>query len=340
MRGKIAYFLSINYSKNTLKGLILIVFVHSIIPALILISVMTYSQYQRALITHKANISQIASLTANYYEHEFEHSKNILSLMSSLTEIKSGNMTECKKIIDSFISSDAINKYSSLGVANKDGNIFCTSSTSGLNINISDRDYYIKARDTKQFSIGGYILGKVTGKPFITSSYPLFDEKQNFIGIIAMGTEIKRFIEISNNISLPDDYTITIIDQSGIVIARNTNHDRWIGENIKDLPLGKNILNQTSQGDIFTSAGLDNKKRVYATEVINADGFKIYVAIGTPESEIQKIAITYIIRGAILIIAVIAVSGIILAFDLNYIINKLQSTNSNKNDKLADENDK
>ncbi len=337
MKKKFIRLLSTNKIDESLKGLIFIITLHAIAPAIFIIIFLILGQRETAVITYKTNLVQVANLSAHHYEHEFLQSKQIQQILSELPEIKNHDKAGCEKIVKSIFQSIENDNYSSIGAIDKNGNSFCSSPSLNSNLNVSDRDYFQSVKEKKTFILGGYSVGKLSGNPQIVTGYPILDSNGDFNGITGIAINVKWLNRLAESVDLPDGYTITVLDQNGIIISRFPEPEKWIGKDIKETNLGTEILSKSRIDQAFTANGLDETKRLYAISKAEAGASNgdAYVAIGAPESEISRIANQNIIREALIIIIVILAAVLILSFDLYYIRKKISSNRKEETQELS-----
>ena len=80
--------------------------------------------------------------------------------------------------------------YMAIGVANPAGRIWCSSTVPGTDI--SDRPYFKRALAVRQFSTGGYVVGRVFRRPSLNFSFPVKDSNGKVLGILVAGLDLNK----------------------------------------------------------------------------------------------------------------------------------------------------
>jgi hypothetical protein len=324
MHQKIALFISQTREDPTLKRILFIILLHAITPAIFIIIYMNIGQRQTAVKTYEENLVQIARFSANSFNEEFLLMKSTLSVIASLPEIRSMNAENCTMIVKSILDSDTNKTYTALGATDKDGNIICTTLDEGTSSNIADREHFQEALQTKQFTIGNFRVGDITKKPIIVAAVPIIDSNDQFSGIVFSSINLKSFNRLAENVKLPPGFTLTVLDDEITIISRYPDFEQWIGFNGIDSTFGKTISAQTTHEGTFSSQGLDEIDRLYAfSEIKETVGHgTLTVAIGAPESEINRIASQNLWKDSIILLVIIFSAVLILSVDLRLLLRR------------------
>ncbi len=329
MHQKIALFISQTREDPTLKRILFIILLHAITPAIFIIIYMSIGQRQTAVKTYQENLIQIARFASNSFNEEFLLMKSTLVTLASLPEIREMAPQHCTEMVSAIIKNSSHNILTALGATDKEGNVICTTLPQAQITNISDREHFIEAQKTGQFTISNYRIGTITNQPIIVAANPIFDMNNEFSGIVFASIDLKSLNKLAENVKLPQNFTLTVFDDAGIVISRHPNLDKWLGFDSSNTTLGQTMLEQTSSDGVFTADGLDGTQRIYAYSKIEESLGKgtITVTLGTPESEINKIANQNIWRDSVILLAIIFLAVLILSVDLHFIFRRLKPEN-------------
>jgi len=95
---------------------------------------------------------------------------------------------------------------------------------STVGIDFSFRDYYQKALTTRSPLVSFGRISPTTGQPVATAVMPLWDQADNFLGLVATNIKLETLSDALTNIASgysPDEhFEVIIIDSAGHVIAR------------------------------------------------------------------------------------------------------------------------
>ena len=326
MRERVNRFILETKNEPSLKRIFFIVTLHAILPAIFIILVLQFGQREVAIKTYENNLSQIVNFSANAYEEELLKAKNMLILLSNLPCITSQNSEVCTQLLTGLLSDSNNKQYSSLAAADKNGTVYCTSSPRSKGVNLDDREYFSLTKSSERFVVSEVLKGRISGKETIVTSYPVFNQKQEFDGAVLAGIDIDWLGKLAHSVNFPDYYTLTVLDKNGVVIARHPNASTWIGKDVKDTAFGKALFNQQNPEGRFKSIGLDQKKRLHAYTTIEksiGEG-EIYVVLGSPEEESMHVANQTLTRDIVIILLIILSAILICSIDLALIFKNNQ----------------
>jgi len=165
-----------------------------------------------------------------------------------------------------------------------DGDTICTALPIKSPLNSADRAYFQRARQTRNFAVGDYQIGRVTGKATVNFGYPILGEAGQVQAVVFAALELDWLKQLAAKAQLPQGSVLLVIDRQGTVVVRHPNPQNWVGQSLPEAPIVKAIL---AQGEGTSEVpGLDGIPRIYAFtpmsgELQNQDA---YVSIGIPKS--------------------------------------------------------
>ncbi|HEY5602399.1 MAG TPA: EAL domain-containing protein [Gammaproteobacteria bacterium] len=174
--------------------------------------------------------------------------------------------------------------YANFGVSGRDGVMRCSGLPMPVPVSIYDRVYFRNAIETGDFAIGGYQVGRVTGKSSINFGYPLRDTQGHIDGVVFAALDLAWLGRKLTEISLPERTTITILDGRGTVLAHQPDPDKWFGKSIRDAPFARLILERGVEGtaESIDAAGIH---RLFAFSPLHQAGSdSVYVSVGIPRA--------------------------------------------------------
>ncbi|TVO69707.1 bifunctional diguanylate cyclase/phosphodiesterase [Sedimenticola selenatireducens] len=172
--------------------------------------------------------------------------------------------------------------YANFGVSGRDGLMRCSGLPMPTPVRIEDRDYFRRAMETGDFAIGGYQVGRITGKSAINFGYPLRDDHGRVDGVVFAALDLAWLSRKLTDIPLPQGTTITILDGNGTVLAHQPDPEKWFGKTIRNTPFVRMILERGMEG---TDESIDPEgiHRLYAfTPLHQAGSDSAYVSVGIP----------------------------------------------------------
>ncbi|MGQ0549628.1 MAG: ATP-binding protein [Armatimonadota bacterium] len=82
---------------------------------------------------------------------------------------------------------------------------------------------------------------------------------------------------------LPEGTTLTVIDSTGLILARHPDPQKWVGRSVPEAPVVNAVLAQAREGTV-EAAGLDGVRRLYAFTPLGSptQAGRAYVSVGIP----------------------------------------------------------
>jgi diguanylate cyclase (GGDEF)-like protein len=165
----------------------------------------------------------------------------------------------CTQFLGTFTSD--IPWVSSLSVLDKSGRIVCSTNPRAVGLDASDRDYFKHVVEEKTFVVSDYLVSRTQRMPSIITAYPIENGGDDAVAVIAPVnlSWIGRFSNASANRDLA---SMVLVDSKGTVLARYPDPDQWVGKNISDHSLFRE-MSETPRGN-FTTVGLEGTRRIFS----------------------------------------------------------------------------
>jgi diguanylate cyclase (GGDEF)-like protein len=190
----------------------------AVLPAYVLLSYTALELRARSALEAIENARRLGGLLANEKRRVFREARELSQILSSIPGLANPDKRD---YCSSFLSTihKALPRYGNIGFASADGNIFCSAvPLSGL-VNVADRAYFRRAVETRQFAVGDYLLGRVSGKPSLTVGLPLLDGAGNSQAVIFAALDLAWLNEALIQADLPEESEVRIIDRNGMLLA-------------------------------------------------------------------------------------------------------------------------
>jgi hypothetical protein len=165
-------------------------------------------------------------------------------------------------------------RFTSWGVVDIEGNVVCTRQGVKDSINLADRPYVQRAIETKQMTMSGFQIGRITASRVIAYAYPLLDDQGQVEQVLFLGIDLEWMNDMFDHLDLPSNSELVITDPKGnveVYYQGNTGDSGMIGEKIFKPKIFSIVLSQ-QEGTIYTK-GLDNNNRkyIYGPVYLNKD---------------------------------------------------------------------
>jgi PAS domain S-box-containing protein len=231
----------------------------------------------------EASATSLAQVVAGQQGQLVEGTRQLLGVLAALSpqSINTGtnqqvNTESCGRPLSAILALDK--RYANIGIATN-GQTVCSGVPISAPIDATDRPWYKQVTQTKQFAMGTYQVGKITGKSSINFAYPVLNADSQIIVIFYAAIDLDWLNGEVVKTKLSKDTTLTLIDRDGVVLAQVPDPATWVGKSISDRPIGRAVLSQGEGSGEFK--GLDGKQRLFAFAPFGGTTTDdAYVAIG------------------------------------------------------------
>lgn len=284
------------------------------IPAFGLVILSGFGHRYHEIQSAKEHALLLAESLAAQQEQIAAGTKQMLSTLAQLPEVKNLNADACNKILLDL--NNEFRYYSVISLSTPDGNLFSSSVPFNPGtVNLSDRKHIKDVITTHDFSAGEYIIGRVSGVQSINYTYPVLDIDKNLKAIVIASFRLSEYLRFITKLNLPEGSAITITDHRGIRLYRYPEKgDVLTGRPLPDEAL-KWVLGETSQG-ILELTGQDGVERIYAFKQLrlreNAPSY-MHITVGLAKSVILQRANLEMLR-SLFILGVLCLVALILAW--------------------------
>ena len=180
----------------------------------------------------------------------------------------------------------------SIMLVSKEGVVQCSTLNIQVGMNISDRDYFRKARETRDFVFSDYLFGKTNNRPIMMAAYPVAAINPEEDSVAVAGINLDWLSKIMANFSGRPGISALLIDSTGVVLAAPPDQAGMIGQSLGDMPLlsaitYKALSSNSDTGSISFTATDGGKRavsfaRIPGTQsrlVVSVDEAKVTAAI-------------------------------------------------------------
>jgi PAS domain S-box-containing protein len=253
----------------------------AVLPSIVLTVINSSEARRQAVDKVKVDLQNLNVILTEREKHIFEDERRFLASLSSMPEIRSGNTLECNQHLESLLEANP--NHLNLGVTDKDGSIFCSALPIAGPINVADRPYFQHAIEYKDFSIGGYQIGRITGKASINFGFPVLDDIGTVNRVIFEALDLGYLNRLFQEATLPEGATVTLLDRNGTILVRFPEADGLVGEQIQLEPIFSAILHQKGGGSL-EGPDLDGVSKLFAFDElqVSQQTTDTFLLIGVP----------------------------------------------------------
>jgi signal transduction histidine kinase len=194
--------------------------------------------------------------------------------------------------------------YLNLGVIRPDGRVICSALPLGpTDTDLSDRSYFKRAVGSRDFAIGDYQVGRVTGRPSLNVAYPVIEDGR-VQSVVFAALDLAALNDLVARAGLPEGSTFTVVDSDGVVLVRYPDSAQWVG---RRHPGADEVAAVTTMGaGIAEAHGSDGVVRLLGfTPLRDQDAAgNVYASVGIPKSIAVATANRMLFQNVVIIVAV------------------------------------
>lgn len=178
-----------------------------------------------------------ANLTSRAAETQREVVSSVETMLKSAAYIRaSGGIARSCEVLRASIPT-ILPWIRSIMFVSRDGLVQCSTLNLQVGLDVSDRDYFKKAQDTRGFVFSDYLRGKTNGRPMMMAAYPLAAINPEQDAVVVAGINIDWLSQIMTNLGGQPGMSAVLVDSTGVVIAAPADHASLIGRSLDTIPL-------------------------------------------------------------------------------------------------------
>lgn len=228
---------------------------------------------------------ELSKLTASTQEKYIESTKQLLIAFSQLPEILDPKSKNCNEILAQLLTQYPA--YSNFGVLDTNANLICSAVIPSSQVNLSDRPFFRKALDTKDFSVGEYFVGRVTGKEVINFGYPVKTSNGVVLRIVYASMDLSWLSDLIAKQHFSNEDTIFVLDRKGKILAKSPDREDSVGKSINNKGLLKTLI--TNSEGVTEDKGEDDKDYLFAfSSLVGSSDSNIVLVIQLPKEPLLQ----------------------------------------------------
>jgi PAS domain S-box-containing protein len=145
--------------------------------------------------------------------------KQILNAIANVDVVSNGQTTACNAYLRSLATGAP--RYTEIVVADVNGDITCASTQAPPDLNIRTRPHFQRAIQQREFIIGDYVVGLISGKPIVPFAAPILNAEGQLSAVAIATLNLDWLSDRLQGMSLPHDAIVEVADRNGITLAQH-----------------------------------------------------------------------------------------------------------------------
>ena len=172
------------------------------------------------------------------------------------------------------------------------GRVQCSTNNAFVGLDLSDRAYLKKTRETRDFVLSDFLFARPTNSPVVMAAYPVSAINQDSDSVILAAVSLDWMSKILGNLGGRPGLSAALIDSTGTIMAAPADQASMIGRPLDNVPLlsaiaEKALTSDAPDGSISFSATDGSRRginfiRIPGTQsrlIVSIDEAKVTAAI-------------------------------------------------------------
>ncbi|MDX9945589.1 MAG: ATP-binding protein, partial [Azonexus sp.] len=206
--------------------------------------------------------------------------RQLLSTLANANDMAALETESCTGLVSRLHQSHE--GYEAIGVALPNGEVFCNSLQSSLQINVADRQWFKDAMNRPGLTMGQYLIGRISGKPSIVFGYPIFNAQEERRALAFASTDISWFDRLTSSYQLPEHWSSYLVTIDGAVVSHFPDPEQWRNASLPAESLATFQATLADGQTRFRGTGLSGTERLFVFEPVRLADNQLFVAISVP----------------------------------------------------------
>lgn len=282
----------------------------AVLPAFGLIVHTVIVQREQAAMSAEEGAMNLVRLAAREQSQLIASTRQLLMSVAQLPSVRApGAASACRQALAHLLKPYPY--YTNFGVAAPDGSIYCSALPLTQPVNIADRSYFQRAVQSRDFGVGDYQVGRITGIPAINLGYSVMGETGDVQAVVYAALNLSWLDQLARGVELPAGSTLAMVDSHGTILAHHPDLQKWVGKPMRESALVKALVGHHDEGTAEL-VGPDGVNRLYTFAPLH-DGPEgaVYVSVGIPKEAVYAAANDVFARsmGLLFVVALLALGA-------------------------------
>ncbi|MCX6928139.1 MAG: HAMP domain-containing protein [Verrucomicrobia bacterium] len=226
--------------------LVLLVVLASLPPVVLTLHIARQDR-QRQTAALRQRSQDMVKLAARKEDEMIAGTRQLLRAVAESAQVRSAQWGNATMLLRTLFADYP--RYSNLGVIKTNGEVSASALPLTNTVNLADRSFFQRVLATRDFSIGDYEVGRISGKPSFNLGYPVLDPSGLVQAVVfaALDLDWLNRSDYAVQMQLPAGATWTKVDGKGTILVRYPAPEKWVvGEPLPDMALLNTLLTRKS----------------------------------------------------------------------------------------------
>jgi len=210
---------------------------------------------------------------------QIEAGRQMLEAIARAPQLVARENSACNALLAKMLTASPM--YVNIGVADRDGKVWCSAVPFSSTVDVSDRSYFKRAMETRRFAVGTYQIGRITLAPSLNFAHPIVGQGGQIEAVAFAAQSLNWFTVALARTDFPEGAILVVTDSNGTVLARIPDAENFAGNPLPDSEVHA-VLTEPRGSGVFEADDAAGMRRLWAATSV-AD-FGLHVAIGVPRA--------------------------------------------------------
>ena len=240
----------------------------AVLPAFALLVYQAWEEHKQEADAALEKALLVTRLVSSQQDHLVAGARQLLVVLAQLPQVRQEDAATCSLLLAEMLN--RYKQYTNLGATAPDGEVFCSAIASRGAERLSDRPWFQQVMQSRDFAMGEYQIGRLTGKPSLVFALPAFEPAGEIRAVVYAALDLAWLNRVVASAHLPADAAITVIDRTGIVLARHPDSEKWVGKAAPEAAIGQAI--RSGREGTARTVGTDGVDRLVAFAPLGREG--------------------------------------------------------------------
>ena len=177
----------------------------------------------------------------------------------------------------------------SLMIVGEDGRVQCSTRNTLIGLDLGDRVFFKKVRQTRDFVFSDFLLTKHDQAPIMMAAYPISAIDDAADSVILASVDLDWVSQFMGNLGSRPGISAVLVDSAGVVLAAAEDQANLIGRALNSLPIwstaAEKVVGSDQQEGSFSFATPDGSQR--AVNFSRIDGTQSRLIVSVDETRVS-----------------------------------------------------
>jgi PAS domain S-box-containing protein len=263
----------------SLRSRLMLLVILAMIPSLLLVAHLFSVERRTGVAAAEADALRLAQLAAYGHARLIHGARELLTTLAELPEIRDGDPARANALLQRLLPN--YRTYVNLGLVSRDGDVIASAVPMQQPVSVTDRPWFRRALATRDFAVGEYQTGRITGRPQLNFGHPVVNAAGEVQAVAFASVDLFVVGRQLLPVVLPPGSELLVVDRQGLVLSRQPPSDQRLGLAAPQVEILKSVAGFRGEGT--TQAVTEGRAWLYAYSPVGTKyGVDGYATVGIP----------------------------------------------------------